>query len=203
MAEKQISGKRFSLGAAYVPKAIKVVLPLVAFIAFEGVTGSLQAQDKSKGGDSTFVFQIQKEKAQKATGRDSVLDSIPKLKVPDVKTLEHYYPFGMTDSDFVSRGGRFETFRLSWLGIEDRTSPFGLPEKVIAKYSKEEKIDLMARWEIAKTELIVAFQSRKEGITPKNALETHTPEEIDKLLEWWNDKKELDKDIPGQRPKMK
>jgi len=121
------------------------------------------------------------------------MDTVPQIVKPDVRTLEHYNPWPgvLNDSTFTKMDKlSIQAYRSSWMSMEDNYPPFGLPKKVVDSYSPEEKKELLRLWEIAKTELRVAFLSDK-GATPANAFKVHTPEEIQKMLETWQDIKEL------------
>ena len=178
-----------------VPISWRVMLPLAAVIVLQGCAGGSQEQAKTKGGDSVLVFQTggQAFKTEPKAKSDT-LNTLPKIVVPDVKTLQHYNPFKGTidDSLFGTRDPQLEVFRRAWMRIEDTETPFGLPEKVVDSYSPEDKAELMRRWEIAKKEIRVAFLSDK-GAKPSTALQVHTQKEINELLERWEFLRKIDR----------
>ena len=181
-----------------VPIGWKLALPLAAtamIFALNGCAGSSQEQAKTKGGDSVLVFQTggQAFKTEPKAKSDT-LNTLPKIVVPDVKTLQHYNPFKGTidDSLFGTRDPQLEVFRRAWMRMEDTETPFGLPQKVVDSYSSEDKTELMRRWEIAKKEIRVAFLSDK-GAKPSTALQVHTQKEINELLERWEFLRKIDR----------
>src|SRR3989338_1393485 len=142
------------------------------------------------GNQAQMVVEVPKQQVPPDT-----LNTTPRLVIPDVRTLEHYSPFSKAISDdslFVKGAYDKLPFKLAWMRTEDTERPFGLPQKVIDSYSPKETQELNRRWEIAKNEIRVAFQSAK-GATPSNALQVHTPEEVTEMLRTWEIDKEAQK----------
>gem|GEM_PF-2905776 len=141
-------------------------------------------------GQAQIIAEAPKQQAPSDT-----LKTTPKIVAPDVRTLEHYYPFHgkLTDSSFIKRDGEFNLWKGTWMTkSEDTERPFGLPQKVIDSYSPQDKAELMRRWETAKNEIRVAFLSDK-GANPSNALKVHAPAEVEKLLVRWESEKQAEK----------
>ena len=171
------------------------------FLLTSGISIKVYSQNnKTKGGDSTLLMQTGPGFIETKKDTSKTMDTVPKIVVPDVKTLEHYNPFPnlLTDSMFINKNKKLQTFRELWSGLEDSCTPFGLSQKVIDSYSPQDKKELMLRWEIAKNELRVAFMSDK-GVTPANALKLPT-EEVKKLLENWDNMKDAVKMLHEKRP---
>ena len=170
-----------------------------AFLLTSGIFTAAYSQDRKtkKGGNTVLLMQTGAFKSIEQAKKDTTktMDTIPKLVIPDVRTLEHYMPYpSLNDSVFARKDRLVELYRDVWREDCDLRNPFGLSDKVINSYSPKDKAELMRRWEIAKTELVVAFLSDR-GATPTNALKIHTPEEVKKMLRDWK----IDKDLMHQK----
>ena len=144
------------------------------------------------GNQAQIISEAPKQEAARQSSQ--VMKTKPKLVVPDVKTLEHYNPFfrSISDDSLFAKGIEKPMWKMVWMGMEDSAKPFGLSQKVIDSYSPEQRQELMRRWETAKTELRVAFLSKK-GVTPATALIVHTPEEAREFSKQWQIDKESEK----------
>ncbi|MFA6327913.1 MAG: hypothetical protein WCY41_00530 [Candidatus Micrarchaeia archaeon] len=167
-----------------------------AFLLTSGIFTKVYSQNKGtkKGGDTVLLMQTGAFKSIEQAKKDTTktMDTIPKLVIPDVRTLEHYMPYSnsLSDKTFSEKKPELGAFRAAWLDAENYTPPFGLSGRVLNSYSKEDRVELERRWENAKNELRVAFLSDK-GATPSNAFKIHTPAEVKALLEEWQELKHL------------
>lgn len=166
-----------------------------AFLLTSGIFNKSYSQNNvtNKGGDSTLLMQTSTFKPVE-TKKDTskTMDTVPKIVVHDVTSFEHYnpYPSGMSDSMFTKKDPNLRLYRDAWMDVDGSYSPFGLSKKVLDSYTPEERKELDRRWEIAKTELIVAFLSDK-GLPPSSALDPKkggysidSKEVQDMLAEW-------------------
>jgi len=177
---------------------VAITLFTGAFLLTSGIFTRAYSQDKKpKGGDTVLLMQTSGFKTQEAKkDTTKTLDTVPKLVLPDVKTLKYNFPFNVTDSMFTSKDPkvreRLWDYAEIWSGMEDKLNPFGLPANVLKSYSKEDLQELERRWEPVRASWIVAFLSDK-GVTPSNALKVHTPEEVKDMLREWKALKETNK----------
>jgi len=182
---------------------VAVTLFTGAFLLTSGIFTRTYSQtnEKKKGGDTVLLMQTSSgqvykpfEQAKKDTTK--TMDTVPKLIIPDVKTIKYRFPFDVNDSMFTSKDPEVRERLLDyadvWRRVEDKLAPFGLPENVIKSYNGKDLKELKQRWEMEKTSWIVAFLSDK-GATPSNALKVHTPEEVKDMLRRWQNLTEIDK----------
>ena len=196
---RQSIGHKVRVGAA-------ITLFTGAFLLTSGIFTKAYSQDKKpKGGDTVLLMQTVTHKPIEQVKKDTTktMDTIPKIVVPDVRSFEHYnpYPWSLTDSMFLKRDSNLGMYRDAWMDIDDHYSPFGVSNKVLSKYSPEERKELDRRWKIAKIELIVAFLSDR-GIPPSSALDPkkggyeQNSKEVQDMLKEWQILKDLDRRNP-------
>lgn len=105
-------------------------------------------------------------------------------------SLPSYDPFdGKLDSSWFAKGdARLSGFRKLWMERDGAAQPFGMPEEILDSYSPEARREIDSMWQEEKSRWIVAFLSHRR-VTPSQALEVHTPEEVEFFLSVWREMK--------------
>jgi len=187
-------------------RSLRFVLPLAAglIISSCGPCQETQKEGVKPMGDSEQKTG-KKEAQQKGTvflpgSTSRTSNKNPAINIDSLTIFNPYFDYLgrgtgniYYEPDYPNRG----SLRASWAVNEDKINPFNLSDKNIAEIKKnpEGYGKLLRNWEGAKDRIRVALLTDKKGVSPENAFETHSPEEIRKYLVEWPKIKSIQKAI--------
>ncbi len=172
---------------------VAITLFTGAFLLTSGIIARAYSQEKKpKGGDTVLLMQTDSTFKTPATNKVVQKPDISKLRFPEV----------VPDSVFLSKSEIRFVYAESWAKKEDSEQykrPFGLSEAQMKLLNKEDVAQVSKMWEDGKKAFVLAVYSKREGITPSNALQKYDEnnpvdkKEKDDILRYWEGVKAINK----------